>query len=106
MVGLIGLEVYNSTFNINTTNIQFELYTDTFDEFSFTELKDELEEILMFSILTHEHLQDAMIGPRIISARKKTRNRTENRDRLMVITIYYCVLLHQLFEILKDTLEW
>ena len=35
MIGLTSLEVYNSIFNINKTNNKFELYTDTFDEFSF-----------------------------------------------------------------------
>ena len=33
MLGLTGLEVYNSYFNINTTNNNFELYTDNSDEF-------------------------------------------------------------------------
>ena len=40
MLGLIDLEVYNSIFNITKEKNKFELYTDTFDEFSFTELKD------------------------------------------------------------------
>ena len=39
MIGLIDLEVYNSIFKITKENNKFELYTDTFDEFSFTELK-------------------------------------------------------------------
>ena len=34
MVGLTDLEVYNSIFNITKENNKFELYTDTFDEFS------------------------------------------------------------------------
>ena len=48
MIGLTDLEVYNSIFNINTTNNKFELYTDNFDDFSFEKIKDELEEILYF----------------------------------------------------------
>ena len=56
MIGLTDLEVYNSIFNINHTNNKFELYTDTFGEFSFAELKDELEEILDFSNIIDEHL--------------------------------------------------
>ena len=35
MLGLTDLEVHSSIFNINKTNNKFELYTDTFDEFSF-----------------------------------------------------------------------
>ena len=52
MVGLLSLEVYNSFFNINTTNNKFQLYTDNFEEFSFEDLKDELEEILKISDIT------------------------------------------------------
>ena len=57
MIGLLSLEVYNSIFNINTTNIKFELYTDNFDEFSIEELKDELEEIHNISDIAPYHLQ-------------------------------------------------
>ena len=57
MIGLISLEVYNSIFNITDENNNFELYTDNVDEFSFTELKDELEEIPNISDITPYHLQ-------------------------------------------------
>ena len=40
MIGLTSLEVYISIFNINQESNKFELYTDTFDEFPFTELED------------------------------------------------------------------
>ena len=46
MIGLTSVQVYNSIININYQNNKFELYTDTFDEISFEELKVELEEIL------------------------------------------------------------
>ena len=49
MVGLTDLEVYKSNFNITEKNNKFEIYADDFDEFSFAELKDELEEILSVS---------------------------------------------------------
>ena len=39
--------------------------------FQFTELKYELEEVLDISDITHKHLQDEIIGPRIIPAYKK-----------------------------------
>ena len=42
MIELTNLEVYNTFFSITEENTKFELYTDNFDEFSFTELKDEL----------------------------------------------------------------
>ena len=35
MLGLTDLEEYNSIFDIRKENSNFELYTDTFDEFSF-----------------------------------------------------------------------
>ena len=62
MVGSINLQVYNSIFNITEENNKFELYTDNFDEFSFTELKDELEEIPGISIITPDHVQDKIFG--------------------------------------------
>ena len=45
-LGLIILELYNSVCNITEQNNKFQLHTDIFDELSFEELKDELEEIL------------------------------------------------------------
>ena len=67
----MSFEVYNYNFNINTTNNKFELYTDTFDEFSFEELKDELEKILSISDITTYQLNHEKIGPRFIEAYRK-----------------------------------
>ena len=64
MLGLASLEVYNSFFNITEENNKFELHTDTFVEFSFEELKDELQEILKISDITPYPLQHEKIGPR------------------------------------------
>ena len=36
MLGVTGLKVKNSVFNITNENNNFELYTDNFDEFSLT----------------------------------------------------------------------
>ena len=68
MVGLTSLEVYISIFNITEENNKFKLYTDNFDEFSFAELQDELEEILSIPDITPTHLQHEIIGLRIIGA--------------------------------------
>ena len=58
MIGLINLEVYNSIFNKNSTNNKLEFYTRYVDdEFSYNELKDELEEVLNVSDITPFHLQ-------------------------------------------------
>ena len=70
MIGLTSLEVYNSTFNITEENNKFEIYTDSFNEFSFEQLKDELKEIPNNSNISHEHLQDEIKGPRTIKAYK------------------------------------
>ena len=80
MIGLRSLEVYNSIFNINQENNNFELYTDTFDDFSFTQLKDELEEILDFSNFTDENLPDEIKGPRIIKSYNKLETEKRRTD--------------------------
>ena len=66
MIGLTNLEVYNSIFNITEENNKFELYRDMTAKFGFLELKDELEEILNISHIRNKHLNDEIIGPRII----------------------------------------
>ena len=78
MIGLPILEVYISILNITRENKIFEFYTDTFDELSFTELKDELEEFLDISNKISEHLQDVIIGPSIIPT--YTKLETERRQ--------------------------
>ena len=62
---LSGLEVYNSIFNITEENNMLEIYTDIFDELPFTELIDELEEILSLSDIKPAHLQHGLIAPPI-----------------------------------------
>ena len=86
MLGLTDLEVHNSIFKITEENNKFELYTDTFDEFSFTELKDEFEEILGISNNTDDLLEDEIIGPHIIKAYKKLE--TEKRQTDYIIACY------------------
>ena len=80
MMGLISLEIYNSIFNITEENNKFELYTDTFDEFSLEELKDELEEILNTSDNTPSHLQHEIIGRRILLAYRTLRSEKSSTD--------------------------
>ena len=57
MIGLTILETYNFIFNVTEENNKFELYADTFREFSFGELKLELEEILSISDTSPEDLK-------------------------------------------------
>ena len=70
MIGLTSLEGHISFLNITEANNKFELYRDLVDELKLPKLNDELE-ILDFSIVTLEHLQDKIIGPRIIKAHKR-----------------------------------
>ena len=57
MVGLTSLEVYNCVLNITEGNNKIEFFFDNFDEFSFAELKSEIEDVLDLLDLTPKHLQ-------------------------------------------------
>ena len=89
MLGLIDLEVYNSIFNITKENNKLELYTDTFDEFSFEELKDELEEILNIPNITDDHLKDETLAPRIIETYQKLRSDKSSHDGYIILLMGY-----------------
>ena len=89
MLGLIDLEVYNSIFNITKEDNKFELYTDTFDEFSFEELKDELEEILNIPEITDDHLEDDTLAPRIAETYWKLRSDKTSHDGYIILLMGY-----------------
>ena len=89
MLELTDKEVYNSIFNINHTNNQFQLYKDIFDEFSFAELKDELEEVPDIPDITSYHLQYETIPPRIIQAYRKLRLEKSSTDGFTIFLMYY-----------------
>ena len=89
MIGSITLEVYKSIFKITEKNNKFELYIHTFDEFWFTELKDELEEILDISKTTSEHLQDDIVGPRKISKYKNLETEKRQTEGYFIILLGY-----------------
>ena len=57
MVGLTSLEVDNSIFYIIEGNNKIDIFTDTFDDFSIEDLKDEVEEIFSTSDITPSHPQ-------------------------------------------------
>ena len=89
MLGLIDLEVYNSIFNITKENNKFELYTDTFDEFSFEELKDEVGEILNISNITDDHLEDETLALRIAETYWKLRSDKTSHDGYTILLTGY-----------------
>ena len=85
MLGLIDLEIYNSIFNITKENNKFELYTDTFDEFSYEELKDEVGEILKIPEITDSHLEDETLSPLIIDTYQKLRSDKTSHDGYIIL---------------------
>ena len=89
MIGLTSLEMYSSIFNKTEHNNKFEFYADTFDEFSFEELKDELEKIINNSNITPDHLQDEEIAPRIIEAYHKLHSEEVSTDGYIVLLMGY-----------------
>ena len=89
MLGLIDLEVYNSIFNITKENNKFELYTDTFDEFSFPELKNEIGEILNIPNIRDVHLEDETLAPRIAETYQKLRSDKSKHDGYTILLTGY-----------------
>ena len=74
MLGLVGLEVYNSIFNITEQNNKFELYKFPDEKsggISYTKIRDEIERDLVISDITAIDLQDDIIAPIIIEEYKK-----------------------------------
>ena len=88
-IELTSLEINISIYNINHETNKIEIYTDTVDEFSFGELKGELEEIVNTSIIPHEQLQDHIIGPRIIKAQKKPETEKKQTDGFYLLLLGY-----------------
>ena len=89
MLRFIDLEVYNSIFTKTKENNKFKLYTDTFDEFSFEELKDELEENLNLPKITDDHLEDETIVPHIIEAYRKLRSDKSSHNGYIILLKSY-----------------
>ena len=97
MTGLTSLEVYKSIFFITEEN-NLEPYADTFDEFSITKLKDELEEPLDISNISHGHLQNHLLGPRKITAFKKLESEKRRTDCYYMLLMGYARSPFPVFE--------
>ena len=89
MLGLIDVEVYNSIIIITKENNKFELYTDSFDEFSNEDLKDELEEFLNIRNFTDSHLEDETLAPRIAETYWKLRSDKSSHDGYIIVLMGY-----------------
>ena len=91
MLGLTDLEVYNSIFNINTTN-KFKHYKFPDEKaggFSYTKARDEIEKDLGISDITAADLQDDIIAPLIIEEyREQVTKRMEDVGYMNILTGY------------------
>ena len=68
-------------------------------KFGFFELKDELEEIPNFSHITDDHLDDEVLGPRIIDEFIKLSTEKKNTDGYMMLFLAYARSPFRDFEI-------
>ena len=98
MLGVTDLEVYNSICNITEETNKFELYRDTSDKFGFLELKDELEKIFDISYITVDHLDDEVLGPRIIDEFIKLSTEKKNNDGYIILLLVYARSLFRDFQ--------
>ena len=89
MIGLAYLVVYNSFFNVTKEIYKFEFYADAFDESSFEELKDELEEFLNLPNITDDHLENETLGSRIIKTYWKLGSEKSSTDGYSIILMDY-----------------
>ena len=103
MIRLTSVEVNNFTFNINHENNKLELDTDTFEEISFGELKGVHEEFVKVSKISHEHLQDEKIAPRIISVDKSLETEKRQTFGYYVLRMGYAGSLFRDFESYFET---
>ena len=101
MLGLVDLEVYNSTFNITEENNKFKLYKFP-DEKSggvtYEKVRDEIERDLDIEDITAQDLQDDIIGPIIIEEYEEQVAKRMNDEQYMNI-LAFCIVLY--FKILK-----
>ena len=92
MIGLTGLEVYNSIFNITEENNKFELYKFPAEKaggVTYIKVRDEIEQDLGIEDIKAADLQDEIIGPIIIEEYKKqVTKRTKNEQYMNILATY------------------
>ena len=96
------INAFTSThfFDLTEENNKLELFTATFDEFSFTELKDELEEIFCLSDITPKHPRHEIIETRIIIAYEKLRLENSSTDGYPILFLGYFEISNFILETL------
>ena len=90
MLGSTSLEVYNSIFNIADENNKIELYTQPLnDEFSYTQFKDNIAEILGLSDISPEDLQHEIRGPKFLETYTKLSTEKSQVDGFYMLLLIY-----------------
>ena len=74
------------------------IYTDTFDEFSFTELENEVGEILGIPNITDAHLEDDKLGPQRAETYWKLRSDKATHDGYIILLTGYARSVFRDFE--------
>ena len=101
MVGLTGLEVYNSIYNITEENNKFELYKFPDEKaggVTYEKVRDEIEKDLDIEDITAEDLQDDIIGPIIFEEYEEQVTKRMNDEQYMNILAFYTSSVFQDFE--------
>ena len=89
VIGLTSLELYTAIPNLTEENNKFEFYSDSCDEFSFVEMKVELEETPSISDITPSQVQHEVLGPRIVQAYNKLGSETSSSDSYLILLMDY-----------------
>ena len=99
MIGLISLEACNSIFNITEENNIFQLYTNPFDcEFSFTELKDKVAEVLGLSYFLTEDVEHELFGPNITKTYRNLSIENNQTDGHFILFLKFMQSSFRVFE--------
>ena len=92
MLGLVGLEIYNSFFNITKENNKFELCKfpdEKIGGISYEKVRDEIENDLDISDITAADLQNDIIAPIIIEEHKeKVMKRMKDGEYMNILSFY------------------
>ena len=109
MVGLTGLEVYNSIFNITEENDEFELYKfpeDRIGGISYIKVRDKIERDWDISDNTATDLQDVIIRPIIIEKYKEqVTKRMEDEQYMNILSIYTSSLFQDCGSFLRTQID-
>ena len=92
MIGLVDLEVYNSTFDITEENNKFELYKFPDEKaggVTYEKVRNEIGKDLDIENITAADLQDEILGPIIIEEYKEqVSKRMEDEQYMNILAIY------------------